>query len=315
MAKTSFHTIDTINLILNNIEPYLQWYADNNKDETIKLVLPLMGCGVGGLNSKEVLETYKSFFEKESSFDCEVVIYGHSTEDYELARSICLDTKEYTYPLLFEKKHLFMMIDDKRWLIDTGSPVSFGDENSLSICNEIFKIENTHGTLNAKELTSHIGLEVRGLIGVDILNTFDILFSINKYEVTFSKNSINVEGDILAIDSFMGIPIITVNILDTEYSMFFDTGAQISYFQSPSLKDFPSNGTIKDFYPSIGEFETETYLIDLDIGSSEYKLICGSLPTPLSETLMMASVDGIISNEMMENCIVGYFPRRQQMSF
>ena len=46
--------------------------------------------------------------------------------------------------------------------------------------------------------------------------------------------------------------------------MFFDTGAQISYFQSPSLKDFPSNGTVKDFYPAIGEFETETYLLDLE---------------------------------------------------
>ncbi len=312
-SKDKLPTIDTITLILNNIESYLQWYSDNHKDETIKLVLPLMGCGVGGLNSKEVLETYKSFFEKESSFDCEVVIYGHSTEDYALARSICLDTTEYTYPLLFEKKHLFMILNDKKWLIDTGSPASFGEEDSLSICNQIFKIENTYGALNAKELTSHIGLELTGLIGVDILNKFDILFSINKYEATFSKNSMNLEGDVLPIDSFMGIPIIKVNILDTEYTMFFDTGAQISYFQSPSLKDFPSNGTIKDFYPVIGKFETETYLIDLDIGSSEYKLICGSLPTLLSETLMMASAQGIVSNELMKDKVIGYFPKRHQI--
>jgi len=312
-GKDKLPTIDTINLILNNIEPYLQWYSDNSKDEIIKLVLPLMGCGVGGLNSKEVLDTYKSFFEKESSFDCEVVIYGHSTEDYELARSIFLDTTQYTYPLLFENKHLFMILDDKKWLIDTGSPASFGEEDSLSVCNEIFKIENTYGTLNAKELTSHIGLEVTGLIGVDILNKFDILFSINKYEATLSKNSINLEGDVLPADSFMGIPTIKVNILDTEYTMFFDTGAQISYFQSPLLKDFPSNGTIKDFYPGIGEFKTETYLIDLDIGSSEYKLICGSLPILLSETLMMASVQGIVSNELMKDKIIGYFPKRQQI--
>jgi O-acetyl-ADP-ribose deacetylase (regulator of RNase III) len=104
-GKDKLPTIDTINLILNNIEPYLQWYSDTKKDETMKLVLPLMGCGVGGLNSKDVLETYKSFFAQESTFDCEVVIYGHSIEDYELARSICLDKTQYTYPLLFEKKH------------------------------------------------------------------------------------------------------------------------------------------------------------------------------------------------------------------
>jgi len=279
----------------------------------MKLVLPLMGCGVGGLNAKEVLGAYKSFFTKERSFDCEVVIYGHSTEDYELARSICMDTTEYTYPLLFEKKHLFMMFNNKKWLIDTGSPSSFGEKNSLSICDEIFKIENTYGALNTEELSSHIGLEVSGLIGVDILNKFDILFSINKYEVTFSTNIIHLEGNVLPIDSFMGIPIIKVNILDTEYSMFFDTGAQISYFQSPLLKDFPSNGSIKDFYPSIGEFETETYLLDIDIGLSKYKLVCGSLPTLLSETLMMASVQGIVSNELMLDKTIGYFPKRDQI--
>ena len=100
-GKDKLPTIDIIDFILNNIELYLEWYADNNKDETIKLVLPLMGCGIGGLNSKEVLETYKSFFEKESSFDCEIVIYGHSTEDYELARSICLNTTKCIYPILF----------------------------------------------------------------------------------------------------------------------------------------------------------------------------------------------------------------------
>jgi hypothetical protein len=279
----------------------------------MKLVLPLMGCGVGRLNTKEVLETYKSFFAEESAFDCEVVIYGHSTEDYELAKSICLDTTECTYPLLFEKKHLFIMIHGNKWLIDTGSPVSFGEEDSLSICNEVFKIENTYGALNAEEISSHIGLIVRGLIGVDILNRFDTLFSINKYEVAFSKDRINLEGDILPIDSFMGIPTIKVNILDTEYTMFFDTGAQISYFQSPLLKDFPSNGTIKDFYPGIGEFETEIYLLDIDIGLSKYKLVCGSLPTLLSETLMMASVQGIVSNEPMLDKTIGYFPKRDQI--
>ena len=36
-----------------------------------------MGCGVGEMNAKEVLEAYKSFFTKERTFDFEIVIYGH----------------------------------------------------------------------------------------------------------------------------------------------------------------------------------------------------------------------------------------------
>ena len=81
-------TIDTINKILQNIEPYLQWYTNNHSNESIKLVLPLMGCGVGGLDVKEVLDVYKSFFLKDIPYSCEVVFYGYSPEHYTLAKEI-----------------------------------------------------------------------------------------------------------------------------------------------------------------------------------------------------------------------------------
>ena len=81
-------TIDTIRKILQNIEPYLQWYADNHNNEPIKLVLPLMGCGVGGLDTKEVLEIYKLFFSRNIPYQCEVVIYGYSTKSYQIAKEI-----------------------------------------------------------------------------------------------------------------------------------------------------------------------------------------------------------------------------------
>jgi len=51
-----FPNLEDIDNILINIELYLQWYADNHPKETIKLVLPLMGCGIGGL----ILWTIKS---------------------------------------------------------------------------------------------------------------------------------------------------------------------------------------------------------------------------------------------------------------
>jgi len=83
-------TLDSIHTILQNIEPYLKWYADNHNNEPMKLVLPLMGCGVGSLNTKEVLEIYKSFFSREVSHQCEVVVYGYSVENYELAKEMCI---------------------------------------------------------------------------------------------------------------------------------------------------------------------------------------------------------------------------------
>ncbi len=86
---------------------------------------------------------------------------------------------------------------------------------SLTICNQTFKIANTCGTLDTKELASHIGLDFTGLIGVDILNKFDILFNINKYEMAFSEGSIELEGDTIPIDSFIRITIVQVSIVPT----------------------------------------------------------------------------------------------------
>lgn len=86
--KEKIPTLKTIKKILENIETYLLQYARENR-QVIKLVLPLMGCGVGGLDKNDVIQEYKAFFERDVTFDCKVVVYGYDEEDYLLIRSIC----------------------------------------------------------------------------------------------------------------------------------------------------------------------------------------------------------------------------------
>ncbi len=109
-------SIDTIKTILINIGLYLQCYVDNHTDKIIKLVLPLMGCSVGGLVKIEVLECYRDFFQKDVEFDCEVIVYRYSQKDYELAKSFCNSNTmvSETYSLLFQNKHIFMMQNDQK---------------------------------------------------------------------------------------------------------------------------------------------------------------------------------------------------------
>lgn len=220
-----------------------------------------------------------------------------------------------TYPLLFESNHLFVILDNKKWLVDTGSPVSFGEQDSLTLNDSSFDLSDAYGNLDTDALSEHIGLEVSGLIGVDILNHFDILFDIPAGSITFTREEVLWQGDTLSIDNFMGIPIIEAIIDDTPQKMFFDTGAQISYWQNIALTSFPSLGQVTDFYPGFGEFETETYQLALSIGPESHTLICGSLPGVLGETPMMASAQGIMGNEIMKDQIIGYFPRRELLVF
>ncbi len=80
-------TIETIGTALENIERYLQWYNEERK-LPMKLVIPLLGCGVGGLDKKEVITTYKTFFNRYVDYECEVVVYGYDNDDFTLIKSI-----------------------------------------------------------------------------------------------------------------------------------------------------------------------------------------------------------------------------------
>jgi len=82
-------TLGVIERSLEQIEEHLRQHSMKS-GQTMKLVLPLMGCGVGALDKREVAGLYRRFFEREVGFDCEVVVYGHSRGDYDLIREILL---------------------------------------------------------------------------------------------------------------------------------------------------------------------------------------------------------------------------------
>ncbi|WP_457563434.1 macro domain-containing protein [Caminibacter pacificus] len=73
-------TLEVIKKSLQNIEKIIKNHTP------CKIVLPLMGVGVGGLDKEEVIKIYKEFFSKNVDFDCEVVIYGYKDEDYALLK-------------------------------------------------------------------------------------------------------------------------------------------------------------------------------------------------------------------------------------
>ena len=95
--------------------------------------------------------------------------------------------------------------------------------------------------------------------------------------------------------------------------MFFDTGAQISYLQDEMLSSFPNAGEMTDFYPGIGQFQTNTHNINLVAGESTFTVRSGRLPDLLGMTLMMAGTQGILGNQILYDRRVGYFPRRKKL--
>lgn len=174
-------------------------------------------------------------------------------------------------------------------------------------------MENNYLGLTPETLSGFVGVKTNGLLGADILNSFDIIFDGLKNSITFSLSPLDYEGQVVKLDELMGIPILSATVNGKEYRMFFDTGAQISYFQDDALRTFPPAGQMTDYYPGFGQFQTDTYNVEFLIGGSSFILRCGSLPDLLGMTLMMAETEGIIGNQILQNRVVGYFPRRNEL--
>jgi hypothetical protein len=216
--------------------------------------------------------------------------------------------------MICKASHYFAVIDGNNWLIDTGAPSSFSDQDVLELDGVKLSLLNNYMGLDAKSLSAHVGSSIHGLIGTDILAKVDIRLDARKNEVTFSANQLPGEADRIQVSDFMGIPIVEVEIDGGPRRMFLDTGAQICYFQSDSLSSFPAAGALTDFFPGMGQFETDTHTVPVIVGKQAFRLRCGSLPGLLGMTLLMADVEGIVGNEIMANKVLTYSARRSELS-
>ncbi len=215
-----------------------------------------------------------------------------------------------TLKLIQNHGHLFVTLATEQFLLDTGAPNSFGGVSSVELEGIRFSLPQSYMGLTAAVLSTYVGCETAGILGGDILNQFDLLIDVPQGQVSFSKAPLEYAGEALHLEDFMGIPILKATIGGESSRMFFDTGAQISYFQGESLTGFPGEGTVTDFFPGMGQFSTDTFRVPIQFGSACYELCCGQLSGLLGMALMMASTDGIIGNEVMRDRVVGYFPRR-----
>ncbi len=213
--------------------------------------------------------------------------------------------------LALRSGHLIASLGNGDWLLDTGSPISFGREAEIELDDRRFTIGSDYFGLTPAVLSDLVGEPLAGLIGTDVLGQLDLQIDIVDESLTVSLHPIELEGVGIDLEEFMGVSILRIQSGEGEHRMFFDTGAQISYFQNDSLPSFKAAGRVRDFFPGMGEFDTDTHMVPFSIGPLAFEFRCGRLPDLLGLTLMMAGVEGIIGNEICAGRKLGYFPRRQ----
>lgn len=107
---------------------------------------------------------------------------------------VTLHPKSISAPVLklrgyYDTIHLFAQLNHQNWLIDTGSPATFGVSNSIHIGNHEVPAATENMGLTAEELSMSVKTKTHGMIGTDVLNQFDWIFDIANSETVVSTDA------------------------------------------------------------------------------------------------------------------------------
>jgi hypothetical protein len=220
----------------------------------------------------------------------------------------------YTSPYRMVDGHIIVTSEDgKICLIDTGAPCTVGNAEIVMFAGGRYPLKPDFLGKAADELPGPIGVRIDVLIGVDILNRYDMLIDPVRKVLVFSEEELAVEGEALPIEQAMGVPIVTADVGGNRLKMFFDTGAKVSYVDEKTADAYPRVGTAHDYYMTVGPFQTSIHRIPMLLGSLTIDLECGTLPQSLQLSLAAAGAEGIVGNAILERFMVAYMPRRNKI--
>lgn len=202
------------------------------------------------------------------------------------------------YPIDLFKGHPIISDGDHRILIDTGSPTTIHTESNLVFGSKSYACSSNYMGLTASSISEMLGTDITTLLGVDIQSDYIMLIDYQSKSIEFSTELFDMDGIEVDISRFMGLPIIHMRIQNQVMRFFLDTGAKLSYVSEDVTAHVESMGIEQDFYPGIGTFETECFLIPTILGDSEILVKYGHLPALLQMKMTLANADGIIGYDL-----------------
>ena len=203
-----------------------------------------------------------------------------------------------TLPLTTSNGHFIVTVDNKNFILDTGSPVSysftdkptfvlFGDKHLTFLP---FPLKGV-----AKEIESLVNMPVDGIIGLSTMK------ELKRMEISKEEGYVKFGREASSDDSFYSIPFeenmgvltigLKVNGKDTR--VILDTGARIDYMD-PSLLD-TSNiiSHESDYNPILGHFEVDGYKTTYIIGDHGFDTITYGATDMLKNYVLSMGIRGV----------------------
>jgi hypothetical protein len=185
-----------------------------------------------------------------------------------------------------------------RFLLDTGSPVSFSTTGGANWGGRICELPTSALGLDATELSHLVGEPLDGLIGGDLLGLHPFTIDLERSVCRVEEVGSDRDTTELPIRLVLGVPLATLELDGLPTQTCIDTGAKLSYLEAPRLEGREAVDEADDFYPGYGTFRTSVYEIAVRIADSELTMRAGALPEALSGMLGMLGIGAILGTDL-----------------
>ena len=218
------------------------------------------------------------------------------------------------YKLIINNNHLCVQLPSGDWLIDTGSPMTFG-EAPVEIGENTHEVPKTFPGLSLAQLREYVGEGYVGLLGADILNRYVCHFDMPNRRMGFlGELRANPTLKRVSLDMLPGgIPVVMAE-MDASFRqrLIFDTGAQYSYLNEIEAENAERIGRGTDFHPMLGRFPIEFFLKNLKLGTFEQDLQFSS-QAMVTKMCRALRTDGILGLEPLLTHEMLYNPKEREM--
>jgi hypothetical protein len=201
----------------------------------------------------------------------------------------------YSYPLFERENHLFVQLPEGPFLVDTGSPMSFGTTGSITFVGETVPLRERAGMLGMNISMTTIQKLVTGpcsgLLGMDFLGKHTIRFCLRAGALVVGDSEDVNRGTVLASAAAMGVPMIGLHSRGTDLRALFDTGAQYGYALNRDLVNgLDVVGHISDYNPLLGDISSDAWRLPYQLIGED-----GQLASPLMHETVGYLEAGLLS--------------------
>ncbi len=211
--------------------------------------------------------------------------------------------KTFTYSLDTRNDLVIALMDDKRILIDTGSPGSFSNGSPIKFLEKEVTPDGGAmlGMVSIDSVNEFLEHPVDALFGGDLLGDHPFKIDFNGKTITFFTEGYSDEGGTtIPLQVTMGGVVFPMGLNGREVSAVLDTGAHYSYVteNEPETKNFTRE--IEDFNPMTGRFTSKMGEVSVTVAGRDLVFDFGTLSGMLGMLLSMIGASTVVGAVLLK---------------